>query len=51
MIEVYRAPLYKVCKRCGKKLKSLECRERGYGKICWEKYKNSRHQKKLFTIT
>ena len=50
MIEISRIELYKVCKRCGRKLKSQECRERGYGKICWEKQKKSKYQKKLFTI-
>ena len=25
------------CLRCGRKLKSQEAKERGYGKICWEK--------------
>lgn len=30
-------PVIKLCKRCGRKLKSTESRERGYGKSCWEK--------------
>lgn len=42
--------LYKVCKRCGRKLKDIECRQRGYGKICWEKIKKQKHLKKLFTF-
>jgi len=51
MIEISRVELYKVCKRCGKKLKKLEYRQRGYGKICWEKIKKSKRQKKLFTFS
>lgn len=27
----------KRCLRCGRKLKSAEATERGYGKTCWEK--------------
>lgn len=27
----------KRCLRCGRKLKSVEATERGYGKTCWEK--------------
>lgn len=26
------------CLRCGKKLKSPEAQERGYGKTCWKKH-------------
>lgn len=25
------------CKRCGRKLRSQESRDRGYGKTCWER--------------
>lgn len=39
--------LHKVCLRCGKKLKKIEYRERGYGPVCWEKIKVER-KKKLF---
>lgn len=35
------------CKRCGRMLKTAEARERGYGKICWEKQQNS-NQSSLF---
>ena len=42
--------LYKVCLRCGRKLKNLEARQRGFGKICFEKWKESQnHKKQLFT--
>lgn len=35
------------CKRCGRKLKSPEAKQRGMGKVCWEK---SQHDptKRLF---
>lgn len=39
--------LYKVCLRCGRKLKNPEFRKRGYGSVCWEKVKKERHHKKL----
>lgn len=26
-----------VCKRCGRRLRSDEAKERGMGKVCWEK--------------
>ena len=29
--------LYKYCLRCGRELKSLENKQRGMGKVCWEK--------------
>lgn len=37
-----------VCRRCGRKLKSVESRERGMGFTCWKKYNLG--PKKLFTI-
>lgn len=49
MIEISRVE-YKVCKRCGRPLKSIECKERGYGRVCWEKHKKSKRVKKLFAI-
>ena len=39
---------YKNCLRCGRKLKNDEARERGYGKVCWEK-RLSDSQQHLFT--
>jgi hypothetical protein len=36
--------IYPVCKRCGRKLRSEETRERGMGKVCWEK---SQHTSKI----
>ena len=32
---------HKVCKRCGKKLKSETARSLGYGPICWKKRQTS----------
>ena len=29
------------CKRCHRKLKDIHSRELGFGKICYEKYKNN----------
>lgn len=29
---------YSKCVRCGRRLRSDEARERGYGKICWKKH-------------
>ena len=40
--------LYKYCLRCGKPLKNIECRVRGYGDTCYEKMKQS-NKKPLFT--
>ena len=31
---------FKTCLRCGRKLKSLESKQRGYGDICAEKMRN-----------
>ena len=28
---------HQFCKRCGRKLRSEEAKERGMGKVCWEK--------------
>lgn len=34
-----------VCKRCGRKLRSDEAKERGMGKVCWEKSQHtSKHR-------
>lgn len=43
-----RYKLYKYCLRCGKPLKSIESRLRGYGDICYEKIIQS-NKKPLFT--
>lgn len=41
--------IYKNCLRCGRKLKTQEAKERGYGKVCWEK-RLSDNQQDLLTI-
>lgn len=44
--------LYKYCLRCGRKLKTIESREIGYGKVCYEKtLKDKKLYKNLFTIS
>ena len=40
---------YARCLRCGRKLKSEENRQRGYGKICFEKLQVNQTNR-LFTI-
>lgn len=40
--------IYPVCKRCGRKLKSEEARERGMGRICWEKSQQTTNIARLF---
>lgn len=39
---------HEYCLRCGRKLKSLENRQRGMGKVCWEKSQQMSIQKPLF---
>lgn len=40
---------YKYCLRCGRKLKSTQARELGYGQVCYKKIKNeSKLHRKLF---
>lgn len=39
----------RLCKRCGRKLRSVESKERGYGKLCWEKAQ--KNLKPLFSLT
>lgn len=38
----------KFCRRCGRRLLTDEARERGYGKICWEKSRTFIEKKPLF---
>lgn len=42
--------LHKTCLRCGRKLKSIESKELGFGKICWEKYSSENNYKQLFKM-
>ena len=41
--------LYDKCLRCGRKLKTEETRQRGYGDICWKKVKENK-KVRLFNI-
>lgn len=44
-------PLYKNCRRCGKKLRSLDSQKLGYGKICYKKYcTEDKYRMRLFQI-
>ena len=38
------------CKRCGRRLKTKEARERGMGKVCFEKYHMGKDTRKLFEV-
>ena len=35
---------YSKCKRCGRRLKTDEARERGYGTVCWKKHLQDNQQ-------
>lgn len=41
--------LYEKCIRCGRKLKSDESKELGFGKVCFEKWNSELNMKKLFS--
>lgn len=45
MVEDKKIP---ICKRCHRRLKTLEAIERGMGKVCWEKSQTSTVKKPLF---
>lgn len=40
--------LYERCIRCGRKLKTDESKELGFGKVCWKKQQVETASKKLF---
>lgn len=40
-----------VCIRCGRKLKTEQSQELGFGKVCWEKYNNEGKYKDLFPVS
>ena len=42
--------LHKYCLRCGRLLKSQEARERGFGKICFEKMRKEPQKNHLFDV-
>lgn len=39
-----------ICRRCGRKLRSPEAKERGMGYVCYQKSMKERETKKLFVI-
>lgn len=39
---------YEYCLRCGRKLKSKDAREIGYGPKCFKKMKTDRERRRLF---
>ena len=39
------------CLRCGRRLKSEQSRELGYGQICWEKTQHNNKNYNLFTVS
>ena len=39
-----------LCRRCGRRLKTEEAKQRGMGKICWEKSHTS-SSKRLFEVS
>ena len=41
---------YENCLRCGRRLKSEESKELGFGKTCWKKYNAEDNFKELFTM-
>lgn len=41
---------FQTCVRCGRKLKTQEAKERGMGKVCFEKYQKSKNAQKLFEV-
>lgn len=36
---------HKYCLRCGRKLKNVDARLRGYGEVCWKKKQRNNHRK------
>lgn len=43
---------YERCLRCGRRLKTVEGKERGFGKTCWEKFnKEEPKYKDLFKMS
>ena len=40
-----------LCRRCGRKLRSDEAKQRGMGYVCYQKWRAETKKKKLFTIS
>lgn len=41
---------YEKCLRCGRKLKTEDSKELGFGKTCWKKYNSEDNFKQLFKM-
>jgi hypothetical protein len=39
-----------ICRRCGRKLRSPEAKERGMGPVCYQKWIAEDNHKKLFNV-
>ena len=42
IMEVKMQKLHETCLRCGRKLKTEQSKELGFGKVCWEKYNSEK---------
>ena len=40
-----------LCRRCGRKLRSEEAKQRGMGYVCYKKWMTESKKNKLFTIS
>lgn len=40
-----------ICRRCGRKLRSEDAKQRGMGYVCYQKALSENKKKKLFTIS
>ena len=40
-----------ICRRCGRKLRSEEAKQRGMGLVCYRKWMAQDSHKKLFTVS
>lgn len=40
-----------ICRRCGRKLRSEEAKQRGMGYVCYQKWLSENKKKKLFKIS
>ena len=50
IMEVKMQKLHETCLRCGRKLKTEQSKELGFGKVCWEKYNSENTFKQLFPM-
>lgn len=40
-----------ICRRCGRKLRSEEAKQKGMGPVCYQKWMSEDRHKKLFNIS